>query len=188
LLFCAHLTLADHGHRQIAYVREEPWSAAGEIQLAGMRDTARHLALPPSAIVVPTERTRPWGDAAAAAYERTCALLAGRKPPTAFVYDTLSGAHAGMRALSEAGLRVPEGISVLTSAPDHPYARYDWPRIGGVAAPPGALVERAVDLLLHPPSTPVCWIDPVVDPRESVAAPPAPRRREIRRKAIPRAE
>jgi DNA-binding LacI/PurR family transcriptional regulator len=163
--------LASHGHRRIAYVREEPWSLAGELQLDGMRAAARRLRLPAAAILTPIERTRPWGDTAEAGYVRTRALLARDKPPTALVYDALSGAHAGMRVLHELGLRLPADVSVLTSAPDHPYARYDWPLIGGVAAPPGVLVERAVELVLHPEASPRAWIEPVVAPRESVAPP-----------------
>lgn len=162
--------LARHGHRRIAYVREEPWSAASESLLAGLRAEARRLGLSPSAISAPPGRTRPWGDAATAGYERTCALLTGRNPPTALVFDALSGAHAGMRALRELGLSVPADLSILVSAPDHPYARYDWPRIGGVAAQPAELVERAMDILLHPPVEARVWVEPVVDARESVGA------------------
>lgn len=167
--------LVQKGHRSIAYLREEPWSLAGELQLAAMRNAAARLGLPALAIRTPSDRTRPWDDTGAAAYDRTRELMARRNPPTALVYDTLSGAHAGSRALRELDLVIPQDVSVLVGAPAFPYARYDWPRIGGVSAPPGAVVERAVGLLLQPQADPHAWVEPVVELRESVAAPPASR-------------
>lgn len=162
--------LAEQGHARIAYVREEPWSVAGELLLEGLREEADARGLPPSTLVTPPQRTRPWGDAATAGYERTRALLESRRPPTAFIYDALSGAHSGSRALREMGLSIPRDASVLMSAPDHPYARFDWPRIGGISASPGEIVERAVQALLAPPRSPTVRIAPTAIQRESVAA------------------
>jgi DNA-binding LacI/PurR family transcriptional regulator len=162
--------LAANGHARIAYVREEPWSRAGELQLEGLREAAEKAGIPPSGIVVPSERTGAWGDTGKAAYARTRQLMARRPRPTALIFDTLAGAHAGQRALCELGLRVPAEISLLVSSPDHPFARYDSPRVGGVWAPPGALVERAVEAILASAPDPRIWIDPVVDLRESVGS------------------
>lgn len=162
--------LAAHGHARIAYVREEPWSRAGELQLDGLREAAEKAGLLPSAIVVSSERTGAWGDTGKAAYARTRRLM-GRAPrPTALVFDTLAGAHAGLRALGELDLSVPVEVSVLVSATDHPFARYDSPRVGGVWAPPSTLVARAVEAILAAAPEPRIWIEPIVDLRESVAS------------------
>ena len=164
--------LADRGHRCIAYVREEPWSFAGEIQLEGMREAAKRHGLPFSSIVTPVEHTGAWGNPSEAGYERTRMFLARPKRPTALIFDALAGAHAGIRALHELGLKVPDDMSVLVSAPDHPFSRYDWPRIGGVSVSAGALVENAVEILLNPPRVPHRLIEPVADSRESVLEKP----------------
>ncbi len=161
--------LAANGHARIAYVREEPWSRAGELQLEGLREAAEKAGLPPSGIIVPSERTGAWGDTGKAAYERTRQLMARTPRPAALIFDTLAGAHAGQRALCELGLRVPAEISLLVSSPDHPFARYDSPRIGGVWTPSGTLVERAVEAILASTPEPRIWVEPVVDLRESVA-------------------
>ena len=161
--------LAAHGHVRIVYVREEPWSRAGELQLEGMREGAARCGLGASAVVVPADRTGSWGAAAEAAYERTRTLMARAQRPTALVFDALAGAHAGLRALGELGVRTPADVSVLVSATDHPFARYDLPRIGGVWAPSGTLVERAVEAIRNAAPEPRIWVEPVVDLRESVA-------------------
>jgi DNA-binding LacI/PurR family transcriptional regulator len=162
--------LAAHGHARIAYVREEPWSRAGELHLEGLREGADKAGLPPSGIVVLSERTGVWGDAGKAAYARTRQLMTRTARPTALVFDTLAGAHAGQRALGELGFRVPAEVSILVSAPDHPFAHYDCPRIGGVWTPSGTLVERAVEAILASTPEPRIWVEPVVDLRESVAS------------------
>ena len=164
-----HKALAAHGHVRIVYLREEPWSRAGELQLEGMREGAARCGLGASAVVVPADRTGSWGAAAEAAYERTRTLMARAQRPTALVFDALAGAHAGLRALGELGVRTPADVSVLVSATDHPFARYDLPRIGGVWAPSGTLVERAVEAIRNAAPEPRIWVEPVVDLRESVA-------------------
>lgn len=164
--------LADQGHRRIAYVREEPWSQASEAQLEGMREAAKRRGLPFSSIITPVEHTGAWGNTSEAGYERIRDFLARPKRPTALVFDALAGAHAGIRALHELGMNVPGDMSVLVSAPDHPFSRYDWPRLGGVFVSAGTLVENAVEILLNPPSVPHRLIEPVADSRESVAEAP----------------
>lgn len=160
--------LAKSGHQCIAYVREEPWSLAGEMQLEGMREAAKKCGIPFSGIVVSSDHTGSWGNASEAGYGRTQALMSRGKPPTALVFDAMAGAHAGIRALHELKLRVPEDVSILVSAAEHPFARYDWPRIGGVSVSPGSLVEHAVELILKTPTTTRILVEPTVDPRESV--------------------
>lgn len=160
--------LANHGHRRIAYMREEPWSLAGEMQLEGMREAAKKCGIPFSGIVLPTDHTGAWGNASEAGYGRTRVLMKRAKPPTALVFDAIAGAHAGTRALHEMNLRVPEDVSILISAFEHPFARYDWPRNGGVSVSPGILVERAVELILNVPTTTRILVEPTVDPRESI--------------------
>ena len=82
--------LAANGHARIAYVREEPWSRAGELQLEGLREAVEKAGIPPSGIVVPSERTGAWGDTGKAAYARTRQLMARRPRPTALIFDTLA--------------------------------------------------------------------------------------------------
>lgn len=160
--------LAERGHDCMAYVREEPWSVAGELQLEGMREAAKKRGLPFSSIITPIEHTGAWGNTSEAGYGRTRVFMSRIKRPSSLIFDALAGAHAGIRALHELGVRVPDEVSVLVSAPDHPFSRYDWPRLGGVSVSPGALVERAVEILLQPQSAPRLWVEPVAELRESV--------------------
>ncbi len=161
-------TLTECGHKKIAYMREEPWSMDSAEQLRGIRDGMETFGLPPSSVILPKGKTTAWTDTAKAGYERTFEVMHRKFKPTALIFDAITGAHAGVRALTEMELRVPDDISILLSAPEHPYARYDCPRLGSVFVPHGNLVDLAMRVISGEKTEKELAVTPDLMCRESV--------------------
>ena len=99
------------GHRQIAYVRVEAFISDTEIRWAAILDAARRLHVPVDPkLTVQLEGDAPNHEPGYFAAQR---LLASGKPFTAlFTFNDIAAIGA-VRALREAGLRVPQDISVV---------------------------------------------------------------------------
>jgi DNA-binding LacI/PurR family transcriptional regulator len=164
--------LLRHGHERITYVAEEPWSHASQLVYTGMQAAYLERGQPVRRLTRSPRRVTPWEDAACAGYECVRQALAAPNRPTALVFDAVAGAHAGVRALCERGLRVPEEISVIVNSDEHPFARHDWPRLATAAAPTGRLVERAIAAILKPPAAQVLLVPARLDAHESVGRAP----------------
>lgn len=103
--------LKDLGHKQIAFLRGQPLSADSEVRWNSIREVAQELNIEicPEAVVQlqGTDSTPEIG------YPFGKELLARGVPFTAlFAYNDISAIGA-MRAFQEAGLRVPEDISII---------------------------------------------------------------------------
>ena len=97
-----------NGHRRIAYIHGER-TAVTENRLAGFYKTCDELGLDvPDAYV----RDGVFHDAARCA-EETRALLALPQRPTCIIFPDDFSAMGGYSAIDEAGLRIPEDISVM---------------------------------------------------------------------------
>ncbi|MEZ5666938.1 MAG: LacI family DNA-binding transcriptional regulator [Alphaproteobacteria bacterium] len=115
------------------------------------------------------------------AYRKCQALLALPKRPTAiFVANNLMAIGA-LRAIAEAGLRVPDDLSVVT-IDDFEWANAFYPRLTTVSQPLEAIGRRAVERLMpllrgEGPTAPRReLLEPELIVRDS-CAPPARRRR-----------
>ncbi len=110
----AHLALeylAGLGHERIAVINGQDFSSDTHIRWQAIERTARRLSLPiqPN-LVVQLEGDSPSPETG---YHATRKLLATREPFTAlFAFNDISAIGA-IRALCEAGLRVPEDVSVI---------------------------------------------------------------------------
>lgn len=130
--------LIELGHKKIAYIGEENTITRESSFRATMREHG--LSLPAEYVLRRTDRFELCG------YLGMQQLLASGDPPTAVfaAYDNI--AIGAMRAIHEAGLRIPADISIigidatLTS-------QYVWPALTSVTSPTGDIGELASVLL-----------------------------------------
>ena len=103
--------LAGLGHTQIAYIKGQAFSSDTEIRWAAIRETAQRLGLPiDPKLTTQLEGEQPNHEPGYFAAQR---LLACAKPFTAlFAFNDISAIGA-VRALREAGLRIPQDVSVV---------------------------------------------------------------------------
>lgn len=139
------------GHRRIAYIHGLDCSVT-RARLSSFYNTCTKLGLaPPAEYVAET----PYRDVQKA-MEWTRRMLALKKPPTCIIYPDDLTCYAGISAIRELGLKVPEDISVMG---------YDGTAIGQMTEPKlttlyqdtVALGEKAAEVLVemieHPKST-----------------------------------
>jgi len=137
--------LLDLGHRQIAILRGHPASADSESRWSAVRDVARQfgLALDPELVlhIAVADSTPSVG------YPYGKRLLEKQRPFTAlFAYNDISAIGA-IRAFQEAGLRVPQDISVV-GFDDIPDAAFHYPSLTTLRQPLRKMGELAVDMLV----------------------------------------
>ncbi len=139
--------LLDAGHREIHLVGAgpgpddvPPGTVAGTERLTGIREALAAEGLAPASGYLCDDWLPPQGLAA------TRALLADGRPRALITFnDRLAfGVYQG---LQEAGLRVPEDVSVV-SFDDYPMAEWLRPGLSSFAIPHEQLGRRAVELLL----------------------------------------
>jgi len=137
--------LVDLGHREIAFLRGHPASADSEARWTAIEDVAREigLVLDPELIlhIDSTDSSPRLG------YPYGKRLLEKRRPFTAlFAYNDISAIGA-IRAFQEAGLRVPQDISVV-GFDDIPDAAFHYPSLTTIQQPLHKMGQMAVDMLV----------------------------------------
>jgi len=144
---CATSHLLALGHRRIALV--------GGLQLPAGRSDSRllgfHDAFAEAGVAASADLHRPVGYAHPDIRRAVTELLATEQPPTAIVADNVTVAPAVYFALAEAGLRVPEDVSVVAY---HDIATVDmmWPPLTTVRMPlreAGAQAARMLTTLIE---------------------------------------
>ncbi len=139
-----HLT--ELGHRQIAFMRGNPASADAVDRWQGICEVANEMGLeidPDLTVQIESTESSPE-----LGYPYTQRLLARKKPFTAlFAYNDLSAIGA-IRALHEAGLRVPQDVSVV-GFDDIESAAFHNPALTTVRQPMREMGEVAARTLLE---------------------------------------
>ncbi|MFN8619244.1 MAG: LacI family DNA-binding transcriptional regulator [Chloroflexota bacterium] len=137
--------LAALGHRRIGHIMGPPTTDTGQRRLQGFRETLDRLGLPfRERWVAETDYSERGGQAAA----RRLIEQAGGKPPTAlYVASFMSGVGA-MRVLTEAGLRVPDDVSIVVSD-ELSLAAYTAPPLTTIRFPLARMGEEATRMLLR---------------------------------------
>jgi LacI family transcriptional regulator len=164
-----HLT--ELGHRQIAVLKGHPESADSQSRWKAVEQVAEemHLELDPELVIQidSTDSTPLLG------YPFGKRLLAKQRPFTAlFAYNDISAIGA-IRAFQEAGLRVPQDVSVV-GFDDIPAAAFHYPSLTTIRQPLHRMGEIAVDVLVsrieekHDPPPQVA-VEPEIVVRESTA-------------------
>ena len=172
--------LAGLGHRQIAYIKGQAFSSDTEERWSAICEAAEHLRLP----IDPKLTTQLDGDVPThePGYFAAQRLLACRKPFTAlFAFNDISAIGA-VRALREAGLRVPQDVSVI-GFDDIQSAAFQNPALSTVRQPLHTMGVLAAETLLRqidegstqPLSkiiSKIIKVDPELIVRESSGPPP----------------
>jgi LacI family transcriptional regulator len=162
--------LIEFGHQRIATITGEPWMQAAQDRLKGYRRALATADIPfDRALVVDGD----WS--ASAGYGATMRLLALPNPPTAIFCQNDRTAIGCYEAIKEAGLRIPDDISVI-GYDDEEISRHLHPRLTTSILPHLAMGQWAVEQLDAPApsdrrSFPLTKLECPLIERDSVAAP-----------------
>lgn len=165
--------LIEHGHRRIATITGEPWMQAAQDRLKGYRRALATADIPfdPELVVE--------GDwSASAGYAATVKLLALKDRPTAIFCQNDRTAIGCYEALKEAGLHIPQDISVV-GYDDEEIARHLFPPLTTSILPHMAMGQWAIEQLDTPPAPgkgryPITKLECPLVERESVGTVAAP--------------
>ncbi|SDO91657.1 transcriptional regulator, LacI family [Phyllobacterium sp. YR620] len=141
--------LIHHGHRRIGTITGEPWMEAAKDRLKGYRRALATADIPfdPQLVIE--------GDwSASAGYAATRKLLELDDRPTAIFCQNDRTAIGCYEALKEAGLRIPEDISVI-GYDDEEISRHLHPQLSTSVLPHRAMGRWAIEQLdsyLHNPA------------------------------------
>jgi LacI family transcriptional regulator len=161
--------LISHGHRRIATITGEPWMQAAQDRLKGYRRALATADIPfDSDLVVEGD----WS--ASAGYAATVKLLALKDRPTAIFCQNDRTAIGCYEALKEAGLHIPQDISVV-GYDDEEIARHLFPPLTTSILPHMAMGQWAIEQLEAPTAPgrgryPITKLECPLVERESVRA------------------
>ncbi|WP_299038653.1 LacI family DNA-binding transcriptional regulator [uncultured Pseudokineococcus sp.] len=155
------------GHRRLARVAGS--ADLGHVQIRDLAFAAATAAAGVSALTLHTDFSGQQGG------QVTKDLVLGDSPPTAVLYDNDLMAVAGLSALNEAGVSVPEQVTLL-AWDDSALCRVTHPRLSAVGhdvvAYGAAVAERLFQLLDGSPPDPVLAHTPRLHERASSGPPP----------------
>jgi LacI family transcriptional regulator len=135
--------LIGHGHREIALlVGGSPDPSGPDGRHTGWQRALHEAGLGPGPVEY-TDFTRHGG------YQATRRLLAAGRRPTAIFASSDLEAVGALRALHEAGLRIPADIAVV-SFDGTSEAEFSWPQLTTVRQPITAIADAAVEAALSP--------------------------------------
>jgi DNA-binding LacI/PurR family transcriptional regulator len=143
---CALKHLGQLGHRQIAFIKGQAFSSDTEVRWSNIETVAGQLGLSISPkLVVQLEEDSPSPEVG---FKATKRLLASHEPFTAlFAFNDIS-AMGAIRALRQAGLRVPDDVSVV-GFDDIQNAAYQNPGLTTVRQPLREMGRVAAEILLR---------------------------------------
>jgi LacI family transcriptional regulator len=131
------------GHRRFAYLGGPDDNLDAGQRLMGVRQAFRKARIPAKAVAV-----LPGGFSEESGYERTKRLISTGPLPTALMAASDLAAIGAMKALAEAGLRVPRDVSVVGFGDFRPSA-YMNPSLSSVQLPLNLVGARASELLIQ---------------------------------------
>jgi len=137
--------LIELGHRRIAAIKGQDFSSDTEVRWAAICDVAKRMEVP----IEPELTSQLEGDSPSpeTGYLATKLLLERREPFTAlFTFNDVSAIGA-IRSLREAGLGVPEDVSVV-GFDDIPAAAYNYPALTTIKQPLRQMGKLAAEHLL----------------------------------------
>ncbi len=165
--------LSGMGHRDIAFMRGQPFSSDSEARWSSLTRVARDLGIPirpELTIQLSEDLTSPE-----LGYPVVQKLLAYHRRFTAIVCFNDMAAIGAIRALHDAQLRVPQDISVV-GFDDIPQAAFQMPSLTTVRQPLHTMGKLAADVLMEHLATNATMpaqlsVEPQLIVRETTAAP-----------------
>jgi LacI family transcriptional regulator, galactose operon repressor len=140
--YAATTHLIRAGHRRIAHIHGQSWMDASRDRLKGYRRALAEFEIPYDPDLV-----RPGNWEPSAGHAQTVALMALDRPPTAIFCANDLMALGCYEALREAGLRIPEDVSVV-GYDDREIAQFLRPALTTVLLPHFAMGHQAAELLI----------------------------------------
>lgn len=161
------------GHRRIAFMRGQNFTADTDFRWKSILQTARDMKIPVDPELCIALEMNTWSPELG--YEPVRALLARRRDFTAIFCFNDTSAFGAIRALKDVGLRVPDDVSVI-GFDDVVSAKYSTPSLTTVRQPLWEMGRTAAEILLrkitHPSAR--CPAEVTMKPelmvRESTAA------------------
>ena len=169
--YLATQTLLQAGHRQIAHISGPLHHPDSRDRLTGYWQALGHAGVPYSDhLVVTSDFTEEGGCLA------TLQLLERQRPFTALFVGNDQMAAGALQALTTAGLRVPQDVSLI-GYDDVVFTRYFTPALTTIRQPLEDMGHSAARLALsvlgYDQGTVQLCFEPELVPRQSVAPPPA---------------
>ncbi len=158
------------GHREIVYMRGQPFSTDTDARWQATLETARKLALPVrEELIIRLEQD---SHSPEIGYPGIQKIVAGRHHFTAVVCFNDIAAMGTIRALHDCGLRVPEDVSVV-GYDDIQAASFHVPSLTTIRQPLQKMGHIAAETLLRKlagqPTEPLLQVEPELILRESTA-------------------
>ena len=143
--------LHELGHRRIAFMKGQEFSVDSSFRWNGILEAARQFGIPVLPELTIELRANSWSPLLG--YEPVRSFVAKKRDFTAIFCFNDTAAIGAVRALAEAGLRVPEDVSVI-GFDDILSAAYQRPSLTTIRQPlraMGALAARTlIEKILHP--------------------------------------
>jgi len=163
--------LYEFGHRKIAFMQGQPFSSDSDTRWAATLHVARELGLTVSDdLTIHLEKD---SHSPEISYPGIRQLIQSRRPFTAVLCFNDVSAMGTIRALHEAGLRVPNDVSVL-GFDDIQSAQYQVPSLTTIRQPLQKMGSTAARMLLKKlsdqPTPELIRVDPELIVRESTSA------------------
>jgi len=133
--------LAGHSHKRIALVAGQAGFKSTLERVEGFR-----VAMQRNGLTVDEALVRPANDTVAQAAQSTRELLSMAKRPTAIAAGNNLATIGVMRAVHEAGMRVPQDLALM-SFDDFEWADSFEPRLSVIAQPCDLIGQRAAEML-----------------------------------------
>ena len=163
------------GHRRIAFIKGQPFSSDTDVRWEALRDAAKRLEIDlRKPLVAQLEGDSPSPEVG---YIAAKSLLASREPFTAVLCFNDISAIGAIRAFHDAGLRVPEDVSVV-GFDDARFAAFHNPALTTIRQPLHRMGVLAADLLLkrivnaQDPAPQYVQVEPELVIRESTSSAP----------------
>jgi len=137
------------GHRHMAFLNAAERTTVAAVRTKAFEEALgeRGIPLDSSSIhykpPIHSERYLDYG------YEETVRALGGKAQPTAIIADDDRTAYCALNAIKDAGLRVPEDVSLFVVCGDLELMYRTSPALTGMDLGPSELGARAVKLLMH---------------------------------------
>lgn len=134
------------GHERIAFIKGQEFSSDTEVRWQAIRDMARLLKVEmPARRCVQLEGNTPSPEVGYVAAQKL--LAAGGRFTALFAFNDVSAIGA-MRAFNEAGLRMPQDVSII-GFDDVDFAAYQNPPLTTIRQPLRRMGELAAEILLE---------------------------------------